>query len=65
MIKDKEEFMKSIGSVKCTCGYWNKDFNIKRYGTCTRCHKVLDKKAYFEYCMIVKLKAWRDKRCNY
>lgn len=65
MKKSKEEFMKSIGSIRCECGYWNKYENIKRYGTCTRCNTVLDDKAYFQYKMALKLRVWRDKKWNY
>ena len=65
MKKSKEEFIKDTGLIRCTCGYYNKDFNVKTYGTCTRCHKVLDSKAYFQYKMTLKLRVWRDKKWNY
>ncbi len=61
----KEQFMNSIGSVKCTCGYWNSKSNTKRYGTCTHCHKVIDQKAYFNHQLTLQLRLWRDKKWNY
>lgn len=56
-----EANIKKLKLVPCECGYNNKEYNIKRYGTCTRCGKVLDKKARFDYEMICKLKLWRKK----
>lgn len=47
--------------IKCECGYNNKWFNVKKYGTCTRCKKVLDKKTKFEYEMYNRLRLWRSK----
>lgn len=47
--------------VICECGYHNQPWNVKRYGTCTGCGKVLDKKAKFDYEMLIKLRLWRKK----
>lgn len=58
MKKDKKRFELVI----CECGYNNQPWNVKKYGTCTRCRKVLDKKAKFDYEMICKLKLWRNKK---
>lgn len=43
------------------CKYQNMKINVMRYGTCTRCKEVLDKKAKFDYEMICKLRLWRGK----
>ncbi len=43
------------------CEYNNKKYNVEKYGTCTRCRKILDEKAKFKYEMNVKLKLWRGK----
>lgn len=48
--------------IKCECGYQNKKFNVQIYGTCTRCRKILDEKAYFKHEMNEKLRLWRGKR---
>ena len=48
--------------VDCECGYHNQPKNVKRYGTCTGCGRVLDKKAKFEYEMYCKLNLWRYKK---
>ncbi len=58
MKKDK----KKIEHVTCECGYHNQPWNVKKYGTCTRCGKILDPKAKFDYEMLVKLRLWRGKR---
>lgn len=47
--------------IICECGYQNKPFNVKIWGTCTRCRKILDEKAYFKYQMNKKLRLWRGK----
>lgn len=51
----------SLNLITCECGYQNKPENIRKYGTCTRCHKVLDEKIYFKYQMYNKLRLWRKK----
>lgn len=54
--------MRNIKNIKCPdCKYSNHEFNVKRYGTCRLCGKVLDKKAKFNYEMYVKLRRWRKK----
>lgn len=55
----KKKETKHLDLVKCECGYQNQPENVARYGTCTRCRKVLDKKAKFDYEMYNKLKLWR------
>lgn len=55
----KKKFVKH---VVCECGYHNQPWNVEKYGTCTRCGKVLDSKAKFDYEMLVKLRLWRGKR---
>ena len=57
MIKEKRD--KPLDNVKCECGYQNLQENVKRYGTCRLCGKVLDPKAKFDYEMYVKLRRWR------
>ncbi len=54
----KEKF---VPGIKCECGYQNKEFNVRTYGTCTRCGKVLDSKAKFNYEMFTRLRLWRGK----
>lgn len=56
----KEE--KQMDFIKCECGYNNKPYNVKTYGTCTGCGKVLDKQSKFRYDMYNKLKLWKGKR---
>ena len=51
-----------IELVDCSCGYHNQPDNVKRYGTCRGCGKILDKKAKFDYEMFCKLHRWRKKR---
>lgn len=48
-------------NIICECGYQNKIENVKRYGVCKLCGKVLDEKAKFKYDMNKKLRLWRDK----
>lgn len=50
---------KYVELIKCECGYNNKPENIRRYGTCTGCGKVLNEKYKFEYEMVCRLKLWR------
>ena len=57
----KKEKVK-IEFVTCDCGYNNHPDNIKKYGSCRRCGKVLDPKAKFEYEMVCKLHLWRNKK---
>ena len=51
-----------VTHIKCECGYNNQPENVKHYGTCTRCGKVLDERAKFRYEMYNKLRLWRGKR---
>ena len=48
--------------VKCECGYYNLLPNVKTWGTCTRCGKVIDKKAKFKFEMYTRLRLWRSKK---
>lgn len=57
----KKDKSKPLDLVKCECGYQNKTYNVKKYGTCTRCGKVLDQKAKFDYEMYIKLRLWNKK----
>ena len=57
----KKEKVK-IEFITCECGYNNQPNNIKKYGSCRRCGKVLDPKAKFEYEMVCKLHLWRNKK---
>lgn len=53
----KQEF------INCPyCDYNNKKENVERYGTCTRCHEILDKKAKFDKEMFDRLRLWRGKK---
>lgn len=42
-----EEFMKNNFTRCSYCGYNNKNELFMRFGTCLRCHKILDNKTYF------------------
>ena len=59
MKKDKS---KPLDNIVCECGYQNHKENVKIYGTCRLCGKVLDKKAKYNYEMFVKLNLWRGKK---
>lgn len=59
MKQKKKKKEKYLELVTCECGYNNQPYNIERYGTCTRCGKVLNKKAKFDYEMFCKLRMWR------
>lgn len=50
-----------LDNIICECGYQNKRYNIKKYGTCLKCKKVLDPRVRFHYCMYNKLRLWRKK----
>lgn len=58
-MKRKKKDKKFLKGVKCECGYFNQEENIKRYGTCKLCGKVLDQKAKFDYEMFCRLRLWR------
>lgn len=47
-----------LKGTKCECGYFNQEHNVKRYGTCNGCGKILDPKAKFEYEMVCRLRLW-------
>lgn len=51
--------LKELPNIKCECGYQNHVENVRRYGTCRLCGKVLDPKAKFNYEMFIKLRRWR------
>lgn len=51
----------ALRNIKCECGYQNHEINVKRYGTCTGCGKVLDERVYFKRQMNKKLRLWRGK----
>ena len=54
---------KTLVFIKCPhCGYNNKTENVKRWGTCTGCRKIIDQKAKFDYEMLCRLKLWRKKK---
>lgn len=53
---------KWVEHIVCECGYKNQPNNVKIYGTCTRCKKVLDEQAKFRHDMYNKLRLWRGKR---
>lgn len=55
----KNKKSQKLELVKCECGYNNKIHNVERYGTCTRCGKVLHGKCKFEYEMYTRLRMWR------
>lgn len=50
-----------LRGTKCECGYFNQEHNVKKYGTCNGCGKVIDEKAKFDYEMFCKLRLWRKK----
>ena len=42
--------------IKCPfCGYNNENERFQNYGTCLRCHKIIDKKVY------LKRRLWEEK----
>jgi len=57
----KAKWVEQLDNIKCECGYCNHKDNVKRYGTCRGCGKVLDKKAKFNYEMYTKLRLWRKR----
>lgn len=58
-----EEKRKQLNNVKCECGYQNLPENVKKYGACRGCGKILDKKAHYHHAMMCKLNMWRyDKK---
>ena len=58
MKNDKKE---PLNLVVCECGYNNHPENVKTYGTCTGCGKVLDSKIKFKREMYHRLRLWRKK----
>ena len=48
----------TLNLITCECGYNNQPGNVARWGTCTGCGAVLDKKAKFDYEMYNKLRLW-------
>lgn len=59
-IKDFDEFMAKTFIV-CDCGYNNKKENVKMYGTCLGCGKILDQKIFFEKKLKLELKKTNKK----
>lgn len=57
----KKKKYKPLDNIICECGYQNLKHNVKTYGTCTRCGKVLDEKIKFKYEMNKKLRLWRKR----
>jgi hypothetical protein len=57
MKKDK----KFVELITCDCGYNNQPENVARWGTCTKCGKVLDKKAKYKIEMYQRLRLWRKR----
>lgn len=59
----REERAKEMGLIMCEdCGYCNQPFNVKKYGTCTCCGKILNAKAKFFYEIKIKTK---NKKIHY
>ena len=57
--KDQKEKWLKDNFLICGCGYHNKKEWTSYFGTCNRCRKVLDKKAYFKYEMNKRLRLWK------
>lgn len=47
-MKEKKEFKKENFVVCQYCGYNNKYRRFTLYGTCLRCHKIVDPKVYLK-----------------
>lgn len=56
-----EEFINKKFIV-CSCGYNNHKQAIDTYGTCIRCNKILNERAYFKFNLRTLTKSWRV--CN-
>ena len=56
--KPYSDFIKEHFTI-CSCGYNNKNKYVKTYGSCLKCGKILDKKAYFNRQLFLKM---RDKQ---
>lgn len=53
---------KYVIRIQCPdCKYQNSLKNVKIYGTCKLCGKILDEKAKFQYEMFCKLRRWRKR----
>lgn len=50
-----EEFIKH-NFVVCKCGYNNKIEYVNYYGSCLRCGKILNEKAYFKKKLKLEIK---------
>lgn len=59
-MKNKNE--RWVTYIPCECGYSNHPDNVKYYGTCTRCGKVLDGQAKFRHDMYNKLRLWKGRK---
>lgn len=52
----KEERAEVLGNIICPkCGYQNKKYYVKKYGTCNLCKTTLDKE-HFKKVLLKKLK---------
>lgn len=51
--------------VTCECGYNNAKRRFVLYGTCLRCGKILDKKAYLKRIILDKRRTYGKKVSNY
>lgn len=50
IIEKRKERAEALDLTICPkCGYCNQKFNVKKYGTCTHCRFVLDKKVKMFY----------------
>lgn len=50
-----KDFMKE-NFITCECGYNNSKKNVRIYGRCLRCDKVLDEEANFNRQLFLKMK---------
>lgn len=55
---EKGEFMKT-NFVVCECGYDNQKNSIDTFGTCLKCGKILNERAYFKYNMRKLTRSWK------
>lgn len=59
-MKKQREFHNT--NVICeNCGYQNHKENVKLYGTCRGCGRILDPQAKMKYEMYVRLRLWRKR----
>lgn len=53
--KRKKEIDLSEIFVRCECSYNNRKDRLERFGTCLRCGRVLNERAYFKRVLSRKL----------